>query len=372
MRVLYFSRDYTPHDHRFLSAMAERNIQAYHLRLERRGHKQEDRMLPTGVTPVKWEGGRGEYDHYNHRELVNSLRRVIRQVRPDLIHAGPVQTAAWLAAQSRFRPLVTMSWGSDLLVDAESSSLMSRLTKFSLNKTDVLVGDCQAVRDKAVSFGFPDDRIVTFPWGVDLKTFAPGDKQNDYRWRAGWEEEFVVLHLRSWEQFYGVDVFARAFVKAARQRPELRLFLLGNGSLAPQIRQILMPVQDRVQFAGQVSQEKLPEYYQASDLYVSASHSDGSSVSLMEALASGLPSLVSGIPGNREWLENSEAGWLFPDGDVDALAAKLVETSENRQKLVEVGKAARKLAEARADWSKNFEVLLEGYDLALTKGVRNG
>ena len=214
---------------------------------------------------------------------------------------------------------------------------------------------------------------MTFPWGVDLERFSPGEKHNDLRVRAGWQEEFVLLHLRSWEPVYGVEVFARAFLQAAGECPELRLFMPGNGSLAPQIRKILMPVMDRVQFVGQVTQEKLPAYYQAADLYVSASHSDGSSVSLMEALASGLPALVSDIPGNREWIADSEAagskpGWLFPDGDVDALAKGLVQAVEERKSIAENGAAARQLAEERADWTKNVEKLMEAYQLAVEFG----
>jgi glycosyltransferase involved in cell wall biosynthesis len=167
-----------------------------------------------------------------------------------------------------------------------------------------------------------------------------------------------------------VDVFARAFLQAARQRPELRLFMLGNGSLAPQIHKLLMPLIDRVQFAGQISYDKLPEYYHAADLYVSASHSDGSSVTLMEALASGLPVLVSDIPGNREWIAGNADGWLFPDGDVDALAQALVDAVDARQSLDEIGENARALAEGRADWSKNAEKLIQAYDLAIHLGGR--
>jgi len=57
MRILYFSRDYTPHDHRFLAALAETHHEVFYLRLERRGHAQEDRILPKGVRQVKWAGG---------------------------------------------------------------------------------------------------------------------------------------------------------------------------------------------------------------------------------------------------------------------------------------------------------------------------
>jgi glycosyltransferase involved in cell wall biosynthesis len=365
MRVLYFSRDYTSHDHRFLAAMVENGIQPFYLRLERSGHPQEDRMLPVGVTPVQWEGGQKPFEHLDHRRLLSSLKSVLKSIKPDILHAGPVQTAAWLAAQSRFHPLVTMSWGSDLLLDADSSAQMRRLTEFALANTDVLVGDCDTVREKAISFGFPSEKIVTFPWGVNLERFSPAEAERVIRQRAGWQEEFVILHTRTWEPVYGVEIFTKAFARAAALRPDLRLFLLGNGSMAAEIRKILMPVMHKVQFVGQVNQEKLPAYYQAADLYVSASRSDGSSVSLMEALACGLPVLVSDIPGNREWLDGSEAGWMFPDGDADALSARILEIADQRGKLEKTGRQARQLAETRANWSENFKKLLTAYQMAL-------
>jgi glycosyltransferase involved in cell wall biosynthesis len=367
MRILYFSRDYTPHDHRFLASLAESEHEMFCMWLERRGHRQEARMLPAGITPVKWAGGEQSYSHKDNRRLLRDLKRVLREVQPDVVHAGPVQSAAWLVAKAGFRPLVTMSWGSDLLKDADSSPQLKKATEYTLAHSAVLVGDCDAVRQKAVAVGFEDERIVTFPWGVNLDDFTPDGEDGDLRERAGWQEEFVILHLRSWEPVYGVDVFAKAFALAAQKRPELRLFLLGNGSMAAKIRQIFIGggVLPQVQLPGQVPQEKLPEYYQAADLYVSASHSDGSSVSLMEAMASGLPVLVSDIPGNREWVQEDAQGWLFPDGDAQALAEGILRAVEERENLPAFGKRARQRAEERANWSKNFEKLLNVYQLAV-------
>ncbi len=365
MRVLYFSRDYTPHDHRFLAALAQTEHQVYYLRLEKRGHAQEDRMLPPGVTPVIWKGGQKPYSLRARGALQVSLRKALREIKPDVVHAGPIPTCAWLVARTGFHPLVSMSWGSDLLLEVDQDRRARRAAQYALKRTAVFLGDCDAVRQKAIQMGFPADRIVTFPWGVDLAHFSLEGGDGGLRERAGWQDEFVLLHTRSWETVYGVEVLALAFAAAARQRPELRLFLLGNGSLAGEIRRILMPVMGQVQFVGQVNQEKLPHYYRAADLYVSASHSDGSSVSLMEALACGLPALVSDIPGNREWVAEGEQGWLFPDGDSHALAQAILRAAERRPELSRYSQRARQLAEERADWPKNFEKCLEAYALAV-------
>ena len=89
--------------------------------------------------------------------------------------------------------------------------------------------------------------------------------------------------------------------------------------------------------------------------------------SLMEALATGRPALVSDIPGNKEWITPGREGWLFSDGDVDGLAEGILRAYDQRQKLGEMGLAARRLAEQRADWRKNFQVLLEVYQMAINE-----
>lgn len=366
MRVLYFTRDYTPHDHRFLSALAETHHTIYSLRLERRGRQLEDRPLPPQVEQVRWRGGQVPARLMDAPSLLGDLKRVIRQVQPDVVHAGPIQSAAFLAALSGFHPLVSMSWGSDLLMDADRDWKMRAATRYTLRRSTVLIGDCDAVRYKAGEFGFPAERVVLFPWGVDLQRFSPGEP-GELRRRLGWEDAFVVLSLRTWEPLYGVDVVVKAFCQAAAREPRLRLLLLGGGSQAGQLRQIVSQhgMQERVHFGGQISGDDLPAYYRAADLYVSASHSDGSSVSLMEALGSGLPVLVSDIPGNREWIGPDEnAGWLFPDGGFTALGAGMLRAATDEKGLKAQRQAARALAERRADWTKNFQQLLHAYDLA--------
>ena len=367
MRVLYFTRDYTPHDYRFLSALAGTTHRVYYLRLERSSRQLEDRSLPAAIEQVHWLGGQKSFEWKALPSLWYDLRKVLGRIKPDVVHAGPIQSAAFLAALSGFQPLVSMSWGSDLLVEADRTRWMKWVTRYTLRHSRVLVGDCQAVRYKAVSLGYASERVMLFPWGVDLQHFVPGPA-DDLRRRLGWEEAFILLSLRSWEPIYGVDLIVRAFARAAQQIPDLRLLLLGGGSQAGMLRQLIVQhdLNDRVYFGGYTTQNDLPHFYQVADVYLSASHSDGSSVSLMEALASGLPALVSDIPGNKEWVTPEEQGWLFPDGNEDALVAGILQAYRQRSRLAEIGKAARRLAEQRADWSENFKVLLKAYQLAGT------
>jgi glycosyltransferase involved in cell wall biosynthesis len=361
MRIIYFSKGYSPHDHRFLSSLAATGYKVFYLQLERDQRQVEDRPVPSQVEQVQWAGGQKAFRWGDLPRLTLDLKRIIKEIKPDLIHAGPIQTCAFLAVLSGFRPILTMSWGFDLMEDAQRNGWWRWVTGFTLKHSNFFTSDAQVTRAKAVAFGMNPDRTVVFPWGVDLERFRPKPP------KVKSQRPIVLFCNRAWEPRYGVDVLAQAFVKVAQLHKDVSLLLLSGGSQAQSVRQILMNggVIDRVRFGGQISQTDMPRWVRMADLYISPSHVDGSSVSLMEALACGLPALVSDIPANKEWVSEGVNGWLFPDGNAGALAEKILAVSAQKKKMAQIGRAARKSAEERADWKKNFAVLLDAYEKAI-------
>jgi glycosyltransferase involved in cell wall biosynthesis len=373
MKIIYFSKNYTPHDYRFLSSLARTKHEIFFLQLEATLRQTEDRPVPANVRQILWAGGRGEFRWRDVPRLTFDLRRLIREIKPDLIHAGPIQNCAFLVALTGFRHLLTMSWGYDLVMEAEKNAWMRWVTRYTLKHSSFFTSDANVTRDKAVSFGMNPGRTVIFPWGTDIEHFMPkqdgGRKTSDHKPSAvvhrPRSKAITLFCSRTWESIYGVDVLAKAFVRVAAVDPKVNLILLGGGSLGGHIRRILLNggVMDRVHFGGQVGQRHLPRWYHMADMYISPSHVDGSSVTLMEAMASGLPCLASDIPSNREWIEDGVNGWLFRDGDADDLAEKILAAIKKRREFKRIGELARKTAEQKADWKKNFGKLLETYNV---------
>ena len=359
MRLIYFTESDSPHDRRFLRALAGTPHQVYALR-----QYPCFPQTPEGITELGWPEQTPDWTGWRGWENGKAqLKQILKKVQPDILHAGPVQGPALLAAMTDFHPLVTMSWGSDLLLQAKRSPWMRFATQFTLDHTDIFLGDCQTVVNEAASYGFPRDRMARFPWGVDLDHFSPLKGEAGgmaLRASLGWDEKFVVLCNRTWAPVYGVDVLAKAFLMAVDRHPQLRLILAGDGPQSNLIHHILEPVEDKVSFPGRFTREELPGVYCAADLYVSPSHSDGSSVSLLEAFACGRPVLVSDIPSNREWVTPGEVGGIFRGGDEEDLSRKLLVMASDPN-LDQYGRRARALAEARADWDKNFQKLLMAY-----------
>lgn len=369
MRTLYFTAKDSPHDQRFLTALAGTEYEVFCLRMyDCDPETPVGRTLPDGITELAWPEGQPDWSYWpGWQDGTAQFRRIVEDLKPDLVHAGPVQGPALVAALAEFHPLVTMSWGFDILRIAKRSPWMYYATDFTLSNSDVLVADCQTVADQAAGFGFPVDRIVRFPWGVDLTHFCPDTAEPAglaLRKSFGWDENFVVFCNRAWSTPYGVDILAKAFCIAYQKKPDLRLLLAGGGPQSDLIQGILAPVSEAVVYPGWVDIKNLPGYYGAGNLFVSPSHCDGSSVSLMEALACGRPVLVSDIPSNQEWVRPGKVGDLFADGESGSLARKLLKLTADPY-MAEYAKHARALAEERANWDINFQKLLVAYQIAL-------
>ncbi len=364
MRILYFTRADSVHDQRFLTALAESGHEGFVLRL----HPGEY-PTPSGITALEWGGAEGQLSENDIPRLTQELGDILKEVRPDLVHAGPLQDLAFLVARTGFTPLLSMSWGFDLMHDVLVSPDADEKARFALGHSARLITDAQCSAAQAVRLGFDLEKICIFPWGVDLAHFTPAAARvrgTVWRERYGWGDKRVLLCLRSWEPNYGVDVLLRAFVEAAQKDDSLRLILLGDGSQREELLSILEEgeVTDKVLLGGRVPNQDMITFFGAADVYVTPSHVDGSSVSLMEAMACGLPTIASDIPANAEWIAEGQTGWLFPDGDHHALAELLLQIPSFN--LPTVGKRARKVAEKRADWRRNKQLLFRCWEQALT------
>jgi glycosyltransferase involved in cell wall biosynthesis len=342
MRILYFTRGWTAHDRRLVKAAAAGGHEVVLLRKENGGAPLPAGTLPAGVRE-ECAGG--------------DVCAAVRRIQPDVLHAGPVPTCGYVAALSGFHPLVLMSWGSDLLLEAGSDIQLRRQARMALDASDLFLCDCREVADTAAALaGGVAGRTTVFPWGIDLPRFAPADRTSELRSRLGWQDAIVVISTRSWEPIYRIDMVIEAFAAARQRVPALRLILAGSGSLK-------VDVPEDVFQPGRVLEEGLPEYYRAADIYLSCAACDGTSISLLEAMASSLPVVVTGRPSNREWVCPEKNGWLCRD--VAGFASSLAEAAElEPEERAAIGSANRAVVEARADWRVHSRTLLEVYEQA--------
>jgi glycosyltransferase involved in cell wall biosynthesis len=259
--------------------------------------------------------------------------------------------------------LVGLSWGYDLdRAPAENPGWLSRL--------DGLIVDSRSNEQVARAAGLNPERITYLPWGVDLETFA---------FHGPWIDAFrlgvpphahLVLSLRAHEPQYRVEDIVEAFASIPRRPglhedfPDPYLIIGHAGSGTPALREQVdrLGIGFRVRFVDSVPEQDLVHLLGRAACYVTAAEVDGTSVTLLQAMACGTPVIASDTPGNRAWIEDGVTGFLFPTGDTAELARLIDHVSHHYP--TEVTERARRLVELEADWHTNLPRLRAALDRA--------
>ena len=365
MKVLYFSDNISDHNRRFLGKISEAGVECCFL--DPTTDSLPDGWLPTGV---RWLKTRQKLERSllpsQFAEFLPEFQECLQEIRPDLIHAGPSPTAGYVTALSGFHPWLLVSWGWDVLYQPEQGPGWKQATKLAVSQADGLLVDCDAVHEKVHEYAdIPDSRIVQFPMGIKKGLFSPSGQQLR-------EDEFArepgtctFISTRSWEPLYAVDVLLAAFRLAYSRNSSLRLVLLGSGSQAAQIREFIRVhgLERVIQTPGKISPGDAPKWFRAADFYVSCARTDGTSISLLEAMATGLPVVVTDIPSNREWVTSGHNGWVAASGSAEEFADRMLRaaglTKEQRKQISERN---QRIVAERADWDRNFPRLVQMYE----------
>lgn len=206
MRVLFFTHEYTTHDLRWLTALAASRHEIVHLRIDRSPTVYERRPIPDGVRALELPPappGMSPVEGRMHR--MPALERVLAEVKPDLIHAGPIQSAGLMAALSGHHPLLVASWSFDLLLDADQSDTMRWATRYTLARADWMLVDSDAVREALPRWAsIPDDRIVQMPWGLDLSRPVFGQARPAADWPRA-DGTIEIISTRTWGPMGDID-----------------------------------------------------------------------------------------------------------------------------------------------------------------------
>jgi glycosyltransferase involved in cell wall biosynthesis len=280
-------------------------------------------------------------------------RRALRAFEPDIVHAHFVTGPGWLGLLASPAPLVVSAWGSDVLVDT-AKPYVRLLHRATLHRAACTMCDAEGVAERLLELGAPPVRIVRAMWGVDIDVFTPGPPVNRGEFDLP-PDRLVVLSIRGLRDLQNPITVVRAFADVLKQRPSAFLALkLGpaDDELAPEVgREIdTLGISAAVRVIARLPHERLGDLYRAADVCLSVPSSDGTSVALLEAMASGRPVVVSDIAANREWIRDGENGLVVPAADSRALSDALVRLVDDPELRAKLGDAARRDVVVRGNY----------------------
>jgi glycosyltransferase involved in cell wall biosynthesis len=143
-----------------------------------------------------------------------------------------------------------------------------------------------------------------------------------------------------------------------RKNVDFECDLAGSGPLEKELKNMVerYELRDHVRFLGRVDNQRLPDILCSADIFVSTSRSDGTNVSLLEAMACGAFPMVTRIEGNEQWIKDGENGCMVPLDDPEYLANKMGEVSQNFELRRKAARINRQIVESRADVIKNVKI----------------
>jgi sugar transferase (PEP-CTERM/EpsH1 system associated) len=261
---------------------------------------------------------------------VRPLAKTIRALQPDIVHSrnwGALEAAVaarWAGSYS----VIHSEHGVEMNPSAEPRR-RRWARRFVFGLADRVFSVSHQLKDSLVrSTGFPAHRIDVIHNGVDTKRFRP-DKEAGLRFRQELgisEEEFCVGCVGRLNRIKDYPTLLRAAESLSVLHGAWRLLIAGGGEERSNLEELVRStpaLEGRVHFLGATS--RITEFLNAIDVYALPSICEGISNSLLEAMASGLPAIVSDTGGNPEVVVDRESGLLFPVGDSRRLAEHLVE-----------------------------------------------
>jgi glycosyltransferase involved in cell wall biosynthesis len=198
-----------------------------------------------------------------------------------------------------------------------------------------------------VQRGFDRRRIEVIENGVDIGYYAPDPAQPRFA-------EPTALYLGRLKKYKRVDLVVRAMARLRDAGVAGRLIIAGQGDARGEIEALRaeLRLEDRVELAGYVSEERKRELFRRSWMHVLTSPNEGWGISNMEAAACGTATVASDSPGLRDSVRHDRTGFLVPHGDVQALAERLGAMLQDPALCERLGRSARTFAEGYS-WERS-------------------
>jgi glycosyltransferase involved in cell wall biosynthesis len=220
-----------------------------------------------------------------------------------------------------------------------------------LNHTDHILAPSGFVKKTLTDKGFNADKIHTIPYGANLSRFYPSENIRQ-------DKTFRVIMVAQLNPRKGHKYLLEAWKRL--KLPDAELVLIG--AMRPEMEQVLKPYKGLYTYKGVVPNHELIKYFHESDLFVMPSIEEGCSVAPLEAMACGLPVIISENTGADAYFKDGEHGYIVPIRNIDILSEKILFLYNNPELRRQI--SIKNIAATREDlsWSKYSERLINLYN----------
>lgn len=310
------------------------------------------------------KSGEGRLAKLKYLKALPELKRVIKEFKPDIMHAHYASSYGLLGSMSGFHPFILSVWGSDVFDFPNKGFPQKVILKRNLEAADVILSTSEVM--KAETLKFTDKDILVTPFGVNTREFAPIRNEKE-----DLEKPIVIGTVKTLEEKYGITYLIQAFAKLVHAHPKLPLELLivGKGKLKDQLEKEaeLLGIRDKVTFKGWVPTEEVYLYHNKLDVavYPSVLDSESFGVSAIESSACEVPVVVSKVGGLAEVVLEGVTGLMVKKEDVTSLFEAIKTLVLDESLRIRMGKAGRAHVIEKYEWQTCLAQMIEIYHQTL-------
>ncbi|MCF7832594.1 MAG: glycosyltransferase [Candidatus Marinimicrobia bacterium] len=290
----------------------------------------------------------GGLNKLSYLRVVKDIKHVIKEFKPDLLHAHFATSYGMLAAKVDFHPMIISVWGYDVLHFPKRSFIHKKILEHNISKADKILSTSHMMAKETKLY--TDKPIEVTPFGIDMEIFKPSDKTFPSLDR----DSFIIGTAKALEDKYAIDDLIRSFTILVHRHPEkqLQLAIAGDGSSEDKLHELAssLGVTEKTVFLGRVNHRDIPDFYNSIDVFATLSLEDSFGVSVIEAGACGKPVVVTNVEGLPEVVEKDKTGYVVPKRNpekaADAFEALLLDKSLRK----EMGNAGRQRIMLHYNW----------------------
>jgi glycosyltransferase involved in cell wall biosynthesis len=372
MRIALCADGRSPHTERWTRGLVDRGIHVSLVWEPDQVDAQRRDLYPASVEHVV-APSTARVRPWTEPARSRASRALGQRLRPDLVHGLYLLRHGWAAAALGRRPLVLTAMGSDAmwltspppagtLRRRVAQSYERRVSRSALERTDLMLSDSHGIAERLGEI-LPGLRQEIVRFGVDEATARPEARG---RWRDQLqipEDALVVLSSRLLRPSYNIDAIVRSFPAVLSELPQAILVVKEYEPLtdAP-YRELCdrlageLGIAHAVRRVGELERSDLLDLYAAADVYVSVPDSDGTSVSVLEAMHQGTAVVASDVPGiDRSVLRDGVSVMLVPPKEAAALALALIRLGRDEAERRRLADAGVEIAAREGDFDRELD-----------------
>ncbi|MBI9033572.1 MAG: glycosyltransferase [Bacteroidales bacterium] len=358
MRILLLADCNSTHTQKWAISLAERDIEIYifSLSIIKTDVYKNSRVqiIASGLEGHSFSSG--ILSKLKYLKLIPQLRTTIKSIRPDIVHAHYASSYGLLAALVGYKPVITSVWGSDVFDFPKQNNILKRVLEFNFRRASRILSTSHIMANEAKKY--TSKEITITPFGIDLKKFTPTLNKTE-------NKSLVIGTVKSLEKIYGIDLLIRSFAQLVEKLPDTnaKLVIVGDGTERTNLMTLIhkLGLENRVQMPGKVDNDQIPEILNSFDIFASLSLQESFGVSALEAMACGIPVIVSDAPGFNEIVTHQQHGLIVPRNNTEQATIAMTKMLTDPQLRISYGKAARRHIVQHYDWEKNVNQMIGIY-----------